>query len=173
MSIISTIKKSRGIYIISLLLTFEFIFVFLFAGIKISVCSSDVKYFLEVIHGNNQETLLSLEVYPEDFFYLEYINSRDLNPIIDVFQVGAGDYFYLMEERYPWYGVGQECHPSREIYFEDGMVVVKINQEMKKLSLRVAYTVEQIIKINNNEYQLNRLAASGVPLDILITVKGG
>ena len=173
MSITSTIKRSREIYIISLLLTFEFIFVFLLVGTRISARSSDVKYFFELIHGENQEILLSVQVYPEENFYLEYTNSRDLNPIIDVFRVGKAGYFYLIEERYPWYGVGQECHPSREIYFEDGMVVVKIHQEMKKLSLRVAYTVNQVIRINKNTYQLNQFAESGDPLDILITVKGG
>ncbi len=173
MPIIKSVVRDREIYIISLSLTFLFIFLFLLAGIGISACSSEVKYFLEVIHRDNQETLLSIQVYPKDNFYLEYTNSRDLNPIIDLFQIGEEGYFYLLEERYPWYGVGQECHPSKEIYFDGEMVVIKIQQKIKKLPLRIAYTVEQILKVKNQEYLLNNLADSGEPIDIIVTDKGG
>lgn len=173
MPIIKSDEKGRGINIISLPLTFLFILLFLLAGIEISACSSEVKYFLEVIHRDSQETLLSIQVYPKDNFYLEYTNSRDLNPILDVFQIGEEGYFYLLEERYPWYGVGQECHPSKEIYFDGKMVVIKIQQKIKKLPLRVAYTVEQILKVKNQEYLLNNLADSGEAIDIIVTDKGG
>jgi len=161
---------------ISLTLYFLFIlFIFLFSLINIIAfaCHPEVKYLLEVIHGNNQKCLLSVQVFAGERFRLEYINSRDLNPVIDVFQVAEEGYFYLLEERFPWYGVGQEYHQSKEIYFEDGLVVVKLNKKLKKLRLRVAYTVEQILKVKNQEYLLSHLAESGEPLDILITVKGG
>lgn len=173
MSIIKSDEKGREIYKIFLPLTFLLIFLFLLAGIEMSACPSEVKYFLEVIHRDNQETLLSIRVYPKDNFYLEYTNSRDLNPIIDVFQIGEEGYFYLLEERYPWYGVGQECHPSKEIYFDGKMVVIKIQQKIKKLPLRIAYTVEQRLKVKNQEYLLNNLADSGEPIDIIVTDKGG
>jgi hypothetical protein len=158
---------------ISLTLTFLFIHLFFLVGMGISSCPQEVQYFLEVIHRNNQTSLLVFEVYPEEYFYLEYTNSRDLNPVIDVFQVAEEGYFYLLEERYPWYGVGQEYHQSKEIYFKDGMVVVKPNKKMKRLPLRVAYTVEQILKVKKQEYLLSNLAERGEPIDILITVQGG
>lgn len=145
---------------------------FLLINIIAFACPSEAKYLLEVIHGNHQECLLSLPVFAGESFYLEYINSRDLNPVIDVFQVAEDGYFYLLEERFPWYGVGQEYHQSKEIYFEDGLVVVKVNKKLKKLRLRVAYTVEQILKVKNQEYLLSNLAESGEPLSILITIKG-
>lgn len=173
MPIIGQNEKGRGIYRISLPLAFLFIFLFLLAGTEINGYSSEIKYFLEVIHRGNQETLLSIRVYPKDNFYLEYTNSRDLNPVIDLFQIGEEGYFYLLEERYPWYGVGQESHPSKEIYFEHEMVVVKINQKIDKLPLRIAYTVKQVLKFKNQEYLLNSLADSGEPIDIIVTDKGG
>jgi hypothetical protein len=166
-------KKRASETMISLALYFLFIFFFLLTVMAINAYSQEAHYFLEVIHRDDQKNLLALEVFPEEIFYLEYTNSRDLNPVIDVFQVGVGSDFYLIEERYPWYGVGQECHPSKEIIFEDGMVVVKLNKKLKKLPLRIAYTVEQILKVRNQEYSLNHLAESGDPIDVLITVKGG
>jgi len=173
LSIIKSKEKGREIYKIFLPLAFLFIVLFLLTVIEISACPSEVKYFLEVIHRDNQEILLSIQVFPKDYFYLEYTNSRDLNPIIDVFQIGEESYFYLLEERYPWYGVGQECHPSKEIYFDGIMVVIKIQQKIKKLPLRIAYTVEQRLKVKNQEYLLNNLADSGEPIDIIVTDKGG
>jgi hypothetical protein len=159
--------------VISLTLLFLFLLCFLWASIIISGSLQSVHYFLKVIKRDSQVTLLSIEVCYDDIFYLEYINSRDLNPIIDVFRVGGKGYFYLLEERYPWYGVGQEYHQSKDIFFEDGMVVVRLNKEMNILPLRVAYTVEQILKVNNKQYLLNSLAKSGEAIDLLVEVKGG
>jgi hypothetical protein len=133
----------------------------------------EVQYYLELIQRDNQRILLSTEVFPEEIFYLKYTNSRDLNPIIDVFQVGENCYFFLLEERFPYYGVGQEYHPSKDIYFEEGMVVVKLNKKMKRLPFRVAYTVPQILKIRGEEYLLNHFAEGGAPLDIQIVRRGG
>ena len=78
----------------SLTLFLLFIFLFFIAVIQISACSLEAEYYLEVIHRYSQEILLSVQVYPEENFYLEYTNSRDLNPIIDVFRVGKAGYFY-------------------------------------------------------------------------------
>ncbi len=150
-----------------------FVLLVLLTNLNTFACPSKDRYFLEVIHRNNRESLLSIEVYPEVYFYLEYTNSRDLNPIIDILQVGEEGYFYLLEERYPWYGVGQEYHSSKNISYDGRWVVVKVNQKLKKLPLRVAYTVEQILRVKNQKYLLNRLAEGGEALDILITVKGG
>lgn len=117
--------------------------------------------------------MLTIEVCYGEIFFYKYTNSRDLNPIIDVFQVRDDGYFYLLEERFPWYGVGQEYHKLKDIYYEDGMVVVKLNKEFKVLTLRIAYTVEQRLKIKDMEYIINDLAKSGEAIDILIEVKGG
>ena len=121
----------------------------------IDVHSQEIHYYLELIHRDNHKILLSIEVFPEEIFFLEYTNSRDLNTVIDVFQVEENGYFYLLEERFPYYGVGQEYHPSKDIYFEEGMVVVKLNKKMKKLPFRAAYTVPQILKVGDEEYLIN------------------
>lgn len=157
----------------SLTLIFLLTVFFLLMGMEIRGVNLELKYFLEIIHRDSQERLFSVQVYPEEKFYLEYTNSRDLNPIIDVFQVGSEGSLHLIEERYPWYGVGQECHPSKEIFFKDGMVVVKMNQKMRELPIRVAYTVKQILRIRDQEYPLHLFADSGKPLTILITIQGG
>ncbi len=159
--------------IISLTLYFLFFLFLILTGIFTFACTHETKYFVEVFHRDYQKTVLSIEVFPEEFFYIEYTNSRDLNPIIDVFQVGSEGCLYLIEERYPWFGVGQECHPSKEIFFKDGMVVVKINQKIRELPLRVAYTVIQILRVRDQEYPLHHFAESGEPLTVLITIKGG
>ena len=158
---------------ISLTLLFLLLLCFLWVSIIIHASPQGVHYFLKIIKRDNQVSLLSIEVCYDEIFYLVFTNSRDLNPIIDVFQVGEKGYFYLLEERYPWYGVGQEYHQSKDIFFEDGMVVVRLNKEMKILPLRVAYTVEQILKVNNKQYWLNSLAKSGEAIDLLVEVKGG
>lgn len=162
--------------LISLTLNFLlslFIFLILVTPINTLACNREVRYFLEVIHRNQQESLLSVEVYPEEYFYLEFTNSRDLNPVIDVFRVEKDGDFCLVEERFPWYGVGQEYHPSRNMSYDEGWVVVKVNQLLPKLSLRIAYTVEQVLKVRNQEYLLNDLAESGTPIEIVIRMKGG
>lgn len=135
--------------------------------------NKDVKYCLEVIHRSNQEILLSVEINPGDLFSLEYKNSRDFNPVIDIFKVSERGLFLLIEERFPWYGVGQEYHASKNIYYVNNWVVVKVDRKLKKLPLRVAYTVQQLLKAKGQEYLLNNLVEGGEPIDILISVKGG
>jgi hypothetical protein len=134
-------------------------------------CYAENSYYLEIIHGNSQEKLLSVKVCPQDHFYLEYTNSRDLNQVIDVFIVGTDGEFYLVEERYPWYGVGQEYHTSKNISYEGQWVVVEVNQKYEKFPLRVAYTVEQFLKVNSKEYLLSCFAKRGEHIDIRISVK--
>ena len=135
--------------------------------------SSEKHYFLKVISQENKATLLTIEVCSEEVFFYEYTNSRDLNPIVDVFQVKEDGNLCLLEERYLWFGAGQEYHKLKDIHYEDGMVVVKLNREVKVLTVRVAYTVEQKLKIKDKDYLLNNLAKSGEAIDILIEINGG
>ena len=70
-------------------LTLLFLLILYFSGYNIITHSSSAEkhYFLKIISKKSGETLLTIEVcYGEVFFY-EYTNSRDLNPIIDVFQI--------------------------------------------------------------------------------------
>jgi len=108
-----------------------------------------------------------------DKFYLEYINSKDLNPVYDTFEIREDGIFCLLTEEYPWYGVGQECHTSKDIKYSDKLVVVNVNREMKILPLRVAFTVEQKIKYKEREFILSSLANRGDPIDIIIATEGG
>lgn len=139
----------------------------------ISACQSENHFVLEIVQKDNMDKVLSIKVEPEEIFYLEFRNSRDLNPIIDKFKIGTDGSFYLVEERYPWFGVGQECHPSRDITHEDGMVVVKLNKKLEKLPLRVAYTVDQILKVKNKNYLIGSIAEKGKAIEICISIKGG
>jgi hypothetical protein len=164
------IKKAREIFI-SLAFCFFIINIFFLNSTAISTCQGQNQYFLEIINSDSSDRLLSVKVEAEEFFYLEYNNSRDLNPVIDKFRIGVDGYIYLVEERYPWYGVGQECHPSRDIIFDDGMVVVKLNKKLGKLQLRVAYTVEQYLKIKNKIYLLSSIAKSGESIELHINIK--
>jgi len=79
----------------------------------------------------------------------------------------------LLIEEYPWYGVGQECHASKDIEFTDKLVIVNVNREMEKLSLRVAFIVEQKIRYKEREFILSSLTDRGDPVDIIITTEGG
>ncbi|MDD3539531.1 MAG: DUF1850 domain-containing protein [Atribacterota bacterium] len=166
-------KVSQKVREIIVSLTFYFLFIFLLLSTVMDIHPQEAQYYLELIHRDNQNILLSIKVLPKEIFYLEYTNSRDLNPVIDVFQVEENGYFYLLEERFPYYGVGQEYHSSKDIYFEEGMVVVKLNKKINRLPLRVAYTVPQILKIRDEEYLLSHFAEGGEPLDIQIIRRGG
>lgn len=159
--------------IISLTLIFLLTFLFLGDSWKLTANLEEEHYYLKIVHNKTQETLLQIAVSNKEIFYLQYTNSRDLNPVIDVFQVGKNGYFFLLEERYPWYGVGQEYHQEKDIIFKEDMVVVRLNKEMKILPLRVAYTVKQILKIKDKEYLLNSLAKAGEAVDLLIEKRGG
>ncbi len=158
---------------ISLTFLFFIFLLLLLTGFELIAGLWDENYFLKIINSKTQETLLKIAVSNKEIFYLEYTNSRDLNPVIDIFQVGEDGNFFLLEERYPWYGAGQECHQAKDIYFEDNMVVVRINKEMKILPLRVAYTVEQILTVKNEKYLLSSLAKRGEAINLIIKVKGG
>lgn len=135
--------------------------------------NNQIQYYLEIINRKNDSIVVKMEVSVGDKFYLEYINSRDLNPIIDTFVVIEGGKFYLLTEEYPWYGVGQECHTSKDIKFTDKLVIVNVNREMEKLSLRVAFTVEQKIKYKEREFILSSLTNRGDLIDIIIATEGG
>jgi len=132
-----------------------------------------IKYYLEIINRKNDSIVVKIEVAVGDKFYLEYVNSRDLNPIIDTFEIREDGIFCLLTEEYPWYGVGQECHASKDIKFTDKLVIVNVNSEMKVLPLRVAFTVEQKIKYKEKEFILSSLTDRGDPVDIIITTEGG
>jgi len=132
-----------------------------------------IKYYLEIINRKNDSIVVKIEVAVGDKFYLEYVNSRDLNPIIDTFEIREDGIFCLLTEEYPWYGVGQECHASKDIKFTDKLVIVNVNSEMKVLPLRVAFTVEQKIKYKEKEFILSSLTNRGDPVDIIITTEGG
>lgn len=51
-------------------------------------------------------------------------------------------------------------------------MIVKVNREMKKLSLRVAFTVEQKIRYKGEEYILSSLTNKGDLIDIIIVTEG-
>lgn len=163
-------KEIRETILVSLIIFFV-LFVLYF--IKDEVVNAETKYYLEIINRKDNDILVKIEVSIGDKFYLEYINSRDLNPIIDTFEVKESGKFSLLTEEYPWYGVGQEYHTSKDIKFNDKMVRVNVNREMEKLSLRVAFTVEQKIKYKDKEFILSSLTNMGDLVDIIITTEGG
>ena len=69
--------------------------------------------------------------------------------------------------------MGQEYHIHKDIKFTDKLVIVKVNREMVKLSLRVAFTVEQKIKFKEREFILSSLTNRGDLIDIIIVAEGG
>lgn len=155
---------------VSLIIFFVFLNLYF---IKSEGVNAETKYYLEVVNEKSGIQLIKIEVSIGDKFYLEYVNSRDLNPIIDTFEIREDGIFCLLTEEYPWYGVGQECHASKDIKFTDKLVIVNVNREMEKLSLRVAFTVEQKIKYKDREFILSYLTNKGDPVDIIIDTEGG
>jgi hypothetical protein len=131
------------------------------------------QYYLEIINRKNDSILVKIEVAVGDKFYLEYINSKDLNPVFDTFEIREEGIFCLLTEEYPWYGAGQECHASKDIKYSDKLVIVNVNREMKILPLRVAFTVEQKIRYKEREFILSSLTNRGDPIDIIIATEGG
>ena len=135
--------------------------------------NNQTQYYLEIINRKNNSILVKIEVAIGDKFYLEYINSKDLNPVFDTFEIRGDGIFCLLTEEYPWYGAGQECHASKDIKYSDKLVIVNVNREMKILPLRVAFTVEQKIKYKEREFILSSLTDRGDPVDIIITTDEG
>jgi len=135
--------------------------------------NKQAQYYLEIINRKNDTVLVKIEVAVGDKFYLEYINSKDLNPVYDTFEIREDGIFCLLIEEYPWYGVGQECHPSKDIRYSDKLVIVNVNREMKILPLRVAFTVEQKIRYKEREFILSSLTDRGDPIDIIVATEGG
>ncbi|RLC36118.1 MAG: hypothetical protein DRH33_07500 [Candidatus Nealsonbacteria bacterium] len=158
----------RGTVMVSLIIFFIIILYFIN-----NKENNQIQYYLEIINRKNDSTLVKIEVAIGDKFYLEYINSKDLNPVYDTFEIRKDGIFCLLTEEYPWYGVGQECHTSKDIKYSDKLVVVNVNREMKILPLRVAFTVEQKIKYKEREFILSSLANRGDPIDIIIATEGG
>jgi len=158
----------RGTVMVSLIIFF-IITIFYFINNK----NNQIQYYLEIINRKNDSILVKIEVTVGDKFYLEYINSKDLNPVYDTFEIREDGIFCLLTEEYPWYGVGQECHTSKDIKFTDKLVIVNVNREMKVLPLRVAFTVEQKIRYKEREFILSSLVNRGDPIDIIIATEGG
>ena len=151
------------------LIIFFIITIFYFINNK----NNQIQYYLEIINRKNDSILVKIKVTVGDKFYLEYINSKDLNPVYDTFEIREDGIFCLLTEEYPWYGVGQECHTSKDIKFTDKLVIVNVNREMKVLPLRVAFTVEQKIRYKEREFILSSLVNRGDPIDIIIATEGG
>ena len=135
--------------------------------------NNQTQYYLEIVNRKNDSTLVKIEVAVGDKFYLEYINSKDLNPVFDTFEIREDGIFCLLTEEYPWYGVGQEYHTSKDIKYSDKLVIVNVNREMKILPLRVAFTVEQKIRFKEREFILSSLTNRGDSIDIIIATEGG
>ncbi len=135
--------------------------------------NNQTQYYLEIVNRENDSILVKIEVAVGDKFYLEYINSKDLNPVFDTFEIKEDGIFCLLTEEYPWYGVGQEFHASKDIKYSDKLVIVNVNREMKVLPLRVAFTVEQKIRYKEREFILSSLTDRGDPIDIIIATEGG
>jgi len=135
--------------------------------------NNQTQYYLEIVNRENDSILVKIEVAVGDKFYLEYINSKDLNPVFDTFEIKEDGIFCLLTEEYPWYGVGQEFHASKDIKYSDKLVIVNVNREMKVLPLRVAFTVEQKIRYKEREFILSSLTDKGNPVDIIIATEGG
>jgi len=159
----------RGTITVSLIIFFIIIILY-FSNNKEN---NQTQYYLEIINRKTDSILVKIEVAIGDKFYLEYINSKDLNPVYDTFEIREEGIFCLLTEEYPWYGVGQECHASKDIKYSDKLVIVNVNREMEKLSLRVAFTVEQKIKYKEREFILSSLTNKGDPVDIIIDTEGG
>ena len=158
----------RGTFIVSLIIFFIIILYFIN-----NKENHQTQYYLEIINGKNDSILVKIEVAVGDKFYLEYKNSKDLNPVFDTFEIREEGIFCLLTEEYPWYGAGQECHASKDIKYSDKLVIVNVNREMKILPLRVAFTVEQKIRYKEREFILSSLTDRGDPVDIIIAVEGG
>lgn len=135
--------------------------------------NKQAQYYLELINRKNDSILVKIEAAVGDKFYLEYTNSKDLNPVIDTFEIREDGIFCLLTEEYPWYGVGQEFHASKDIKYSDKLVIVNVNREIKILPLRVAFTVEQTIRYKEREFILSSLTDRGDPIDIIIATEGG
>ncbi len=163
-------KEIRETILVSLIIFFILLVIYFIKG---EVVNAETKYYLEIINRKDNDILVKIEVSIGDKFYLEYINSRDLNPVIDTFEVEENGNFSLLTEEYPWYGVGQEYHASKDIKFDDKMVRVNVNREIEKLSLRVAFTVKQKIKYKDREFILSCLTNMGDLVDIIIVTEGG
>ncbi|MBA3062213.1 DUF1850 domain-containing protein [bacterium] len=159
----------RGTFMVSLIIFFVILISYFINNQE----DREIKYYLEINNRKNDSIVVKMEVSVGDKFYLEYINSRDLNPIIDTFEIREDGIFCLLTEEYPWYGAGQECHTSKDIKYSDKLVIVNVNREMKILPLRVAFTVEQKIKYKEREFILSSLTDRGDPIDIIIATEGG
>jgi hypothetical protein len=159
----------RGTFVVSLIIFFIITILYF----KNNKENDQTQYYLEIINRKNASILVKIEVDVGDKFYLEYINSKDLNPVYDTFEIRENGIFCLLTEEYPWYGVGQESHPSKNISYSDKLVIVNVNREMKILPLRVAFTVEQKIRYKEREFILSSLTNRGDPIDIIIATEGG
>ncbi len=157
-----------GAFLVSLIIFFIIILYFIN-----NKENNQIQNYLEIVNRKNDSVLVKIEVVVGDKFYLEYVNSKDLNPVIDTFEIREDGIFCLLTEEYPWYGVGQEFHASKDIKFTDKLVIVNVNREMKILPLRVAFTVEQKIKYKEREFILSSLTDRGDPIDIIIVIEGG
>ena len=158
----------RGAFLVSLIIFFIIILYFIN-----NKENNQIQNYLEIVNRENDSVLVKIEVAVGDKFYLEYINSKDLNPVYDTFEIREDGIFCLLTEEYPWYGVGQEFHAYKDIKFTDKLVIVNVNREMKILPLRVAFTVEQKIKYKEREFILSSLTDKGDPVDIIIVTEGG
>jgi len=162
-------RMIRGTVMVSLIIFFIITILYF----KNNKENDQTQYYLEIINRKNASILVKIEVDVGDKFYLEYINSKDLNPVYDTFEIRENGIFCLLTEEYPWYGVGQESHPSKNISYSDKLVIVNVNREMKILPLRVAFTVEQKIRYKEREFILSSLTNIGDPIDIIIATEGG
>jgi len=158
----------RGTIMVSLIIFF-IITILYFVNDKEN---NQTQYYLEIINRKNDSILVKIEVAVGDKFYFEYINSKDLNPVYDTFEIREDGIFCLLTEEYPWYGAGQECHTSKDIRYSDKLVIVNVNREMKILPLRVAFTVEQKIRYKEREFILSSVTDRGDPIDIIIATEG-
>ncbi|GAJ17718.1 unnamed protein product, partial [marine sediment metagenome] len=73
----------RGTVMVSLIIFFIIITLYFINNKE----NNQTQYYLEIVNRENDSILVKIEVAVGDKFYLEYINSKDLNPVFDTFEI--------------------------------------------------------------------------------------
>lgn len=118
-----------------------------------------------VEEGNRETHLHSMPVMWGDEVILRYIHSADGTPVEQYFLIGEDGALDLVEERYKWYGAGLEFGSDYTVTYADGWVRVSgYDRSFRELPIRVAATVPQELRVNEQAIFLSDLAPAAARL---------
>lgn len=119
--------------------------------------------YLTVTHSKTGEKLAVFSIEDVKEFTIEYIHSVDRQPVWEQFRIDNNREIVLEKTGFKMLGAGMASFPDEgTLVYEDGWNIIKdLSRPLDVIHLRVGYTSDPAIVVNNQELKLSQFNIQG------------